>query len=145
MAKTFQFRLERLLDLRRVQEDLRKREFAEANRAVLDHQQTLVKLLVEEDSAKNELRKRKQSLLDLTALRLQEQYANALSRKIVQGYRDLQGLQMKVVEKRREWADASKGVQVLERFRDRKREEHRLACDREEQKFLDEVAQERSR
>ncbi len=147
MPKAFQFRMERLLDLRRLQEDLKKRELAEANRAVAQRQQAILLLLVEENRAKKELKDLKGANreLDLTAIRLQEQYGNWLDRRIVQTYRELQGLQQKAGERRRELSEASKGVRILERLRERKRSEHRYAMDRDEQKFLDEVAQRVSR
>lgn len=143
MPKAFQFRMERLLELRRLQEDLKKRELAAANRAVAQRQQTILLLLVEENAAKDELKELKGAdrALDLTAIRIQEQYRNWLDHQIVQSYRELQDLQRRTAEKRAELSEASKGVRVLERLRERKRSEHRYAMDRDEQKFLDEVAQ----
>lgn len=143
MPKTFQFRMERLLELRRLREDLKKRELATANRAVAQRQQTILLLLVEENSAKDELKglKGADRTLDLAAIRIQEQYRNWIDRQIVQSYRELQELQKGAAEKRAELSEASKGVRVLERLRERKRLEHRYATDRDERKFLDEVAQ----
>lgn len=143
MPKAFQFRMERLLELRRLQEDLKKRDLAEANRAVAQRQQVILLLLVEENTAQKDLKglRGADRELDLTAIRLQEQYRNWIDRRIVQSYRELQGFQQTAVERRRELSEASKGVRVLERLRERKRSEHQYATDREEQKFLDEVAQ----
>ncbi len=55
-----------------------------------------------------------------------------------------QGLQENVLaekQKLAELAEASKKVKVLERLREKKKAEYRLELNREEQKFLDEVAQ----
>ncbi|MDP6958888.1 MAG: flagellar FliJ family protein, partial [Planctomycetota bacterium] len=55
-----------------------------------------------------------------------------------------QGLQEDVLaekQKLAELAEASKKVKVLERLREKKKAEYMLEMNREEQKFLDEVAQ----
>lgn len=140
MAKRFAFRLERLLDLRRMLEESRKRELGTANRAVYDQQRAILQLLVEEDRTKSELRQIKIRELDLVAIRMREQYLNAVGRKIVREYRSLQQLQEAAAAKRRELTEASKGVRVLERLREKKVIEWRHEADLEEQKFLDEVA-----
>ncbi|GEM_PF-7071044 len=140
MPKLFRFRLERLLEIRRILEETKRREFADANRAVEDQQQAILRLIVEEESTKVELRGLKSKELDLTAVRIREQYLNLLSRKITEAYRGLQTRQLHRSEKRRELVGAMQGVRVLERLRERRRGEYDVAIARDEQKFLDEVA-----
>lgn len=140
MAKRFAFRLERLLEIRRTFEDRLKRELGAANRAIYDKQRDILQLLVEEDRTKVELRRIKIRELDLVEIRMNEQYLNAVGRKIVREYRTLQQLQEAATAKRRELTEASKGVRVLERLREKKFEEWRRETDLEERKFLDEVA-----
>jgi flagellar protein FliJ len=139
MAKRFAFRLERLLELRRMTEERLKRELGVANRAVYEQQRSILQLLIEEDRTKGELRKIKVSTLDLVGIRMQEQYLNAVGRKILREYRQLQSLQESATHKRRELTEASKGVRVLERLREKKHDEWRREVDLEEQKFLDEL------
>ncbi|MBI2900354.1 MAG: flagellar export protein FliJ [Planctomycetes bacterium] len=139
MPKRFAFRLDRLLQLRRMREELKKRELAAANRAVARQQQEILQLFVDEEETKTELRGLKTRTLDLVAIRLREHYLNVLNRRIGEAYRGLQDLQSKVAEKRKELVEAMQGVRVLERLRERKRAEYDLEVSREEQKFLDEV------
>lgn len=141
MPKAFRFRMERLLELRRLQEERKSRDLAEANRAVVEQQEKILKLWVEEDGAKLELRRLRVHDLDLTAIRIQEQYLSGLGRRIWREVRDLDSRQQKSAEKRREWSEAAQGVRVLERLRDRRHAEYVYEVDREERKFLDEIAQ----
>lgn len=145
MPKAFRFRLEPLLGLRRLREDVARRDAAAARRAVGDQNRVLLAFLRDEEEGKSALRGLKQKTLDLVRLRLQEGYLNALERRIRKGFEVLQDLVRKELEKRRSLAEAVKGVRVLERLRERQQREHRYLGDRHEQKFLDEIAQQRAR
>lgn len=140
MPKRFRFRLERLLELRRMREEIRKKELAEANRAVAEQQQAILRLIVEEEGARVEMRGLKTKRFDLAAVRMTEHFLLQIARRISEAYRELQSRQMRAAEKRRELVEATQAVRVLERFRERKLGEYELEVGREEQRFLDEVA-----
>lgn len=139
MAKAFQFRLDRLLDLRRAKESAAQRAFAEARRAVEDATRTLAELLAEEERGREASRALRQGALDLTALRLQEGWQSAVDGRIRASRAKLDELGRAELERRRALTAAMKAVKVLERFRERRWKEWVLAADREERKALDEA------
>ena len=139
MAKAFQFRLERLLDLRRAKETAVQRVFAEARRAVEEESCRLAGLLAEENAGREASRALRQGALDLTALRLQEGWQSAVDGRIRTSRTRLADLGRVEIEKRRALTEAMKAVKVLERFRERRWKEWTQAADREERKVLDEA------
>ncbi len=145
MPKAFKFRLEPLLELRRLREGIARRELAEAKRAVMEQNDRLLAILGEEDEGKTALRSMKQRELDVVQLRLHEGYLASLGRKLRREFEELQHRVKRELEKRRAVLEAAKGVKVLERLRERRRRAYLYEIDREEQKFLDEVAQNRPR
>ena len=141
MPKAFKFRLETLLEVRRLREDLARRDLAVARGKVLEQNRKLQALLSEEEEGKKELRALKQREIDLVRLRLLEGYLNSLERGLRRGFQVLEELVRDEAEKRRALAEAVKGVRVLERLEERQRRAYLYELDRQEQKFLDEVAQ----
>jgi len=139
MAKAFDFRLEKLLDLRRRKEEAARREVAAANQAVAGKNQAILELMSEEDAAKDQMREAQQGTIDVDHLRRTGEYAATLERHLQREYLALQDLVKVEMEKRTLLAEAHKGVRVLERFRDRKVQLHQLDLDREERRFLDEI------
>lgn len=141
MTKAFEFRLAKLLDLRRRKEDAAQREVAAANQAVAERNRIILGLMSDEDAAKNELRSMQQRAIDVERLRRTAEYLASLDRLLQREYVALQELVKVEMEKRRQLAEAHQGVRVLERFRERKIGLHRLELDREERKILDEIGQ----
>jgi flagellar FliJ protein len=141
MAKAFDFRLEKLLELRRRKEEAARREVAAANQAVAERNRIILGLMTEEDAAKDEMRRAQQGTIDVERLRRAGEYAATLERRLQREYLALQDLVKEEMAKRNLLAETHKGVRVLERFRDRKVQLHRLELDREERRFLDEIGQ----
>ena len=141
MPKAFQFRLGRLLDFRRLREDLARHELARAcgNRAAQN--QLLLDAVREDDEEKAELRALRARELDVAQLRLHDAYVNGLERRLRRESDRLQVLSSAEAEKRHGLTQAMKDVRILERLRDRQLKTHHDAMNREEQKFLDEVGQ----
>jgi flagellar protein FliJ len=139
MAKAFDFRLDKLLELRRRKEDVARRDVAAANQAVAGKNQAILALMSDEDAAKDEIREAQRGTIDVDRLRRAGEYAATLERRLQREYLALQDLVKVEMEKRTLLAEAHKGVRVLERFRDRKIQLHRLDLDREERRFLDEI------
>ena len=141
MSKVFEFRLEKVLELRRLQEDVAQREFAVAQKAVAGQNQTILGLMTEEDDVKKSLRAAQQRSIDVDRLRLAGGCLAALERRLRREYDALQELVTVEIEKRRRLTEARKGVRVLERFRERQFLLYRQELDRQERKFLDEIGQ----
>jgi flagellar FliJ protein len=141
MTKAFEFRLEKLLELRRLREDVAQRELGEARKAVAEQNRVILAILNEEEAGKKALRELMKKTVNILQLRLQEGYLASLERRLRQEYGRLQELSKTEQEKRKALIEARKGVRVLERFRERQYREYRHELEAEERKFLDEVAQ----
>ena len=141
MAKVFKFRLERLLEVRKLREDIARQETAKAVQAVREQNENLMRTLREDQEGKDALRALKQKEMDLVQIRLQEGYLGSLERKIRREFGHLQELTHAEAEARRALTEARKKVRVLERLRERQHTAYRYDLDREEQKVLDEVGQ----
>lgn len=145
MAKVFRFRLDRVLDIRRLHEKMKKKALAQVRAAVTRQQNDVLQLLIRLDQGKGVSRDLRKEKIDMTSLRMQEQHLNGLMRSIRVGYQSLQERALDERGKLADLAEASKKVRVLERLREKKKAEYMRELGREEQKFLDEVAQNMTR
>jgi flagellar FliJ protein len=141
MSKAFEFRLEKLLELRRLEEEAAQREFAAAQQAVVEHNQAILSLLTREEEGRQDLRRQQERAIDVVRLRMTGEYLEAIGRLLDRGRGVLQDLAKVELENRRRLTEALKGVRVLERFRERQLRRYRQELDLEERKFLDEIGQ----
>jgi flagellar export protein FliJ len=141
MPKSFTFRFEEVLEIRRLKEDIAERDLAVAQKAVRAQTDLLLHLRTEEEDGKGTLRSLKQKTLNLVQLRLQEGYLGSVERRIREASSRLRELGLVELDKRRILTEARKDVRVLEKYRDRRLRAWRQEQDREERRFLDEVAQ----
>jgi len=141
MAKAFEFRLQKVLELRRLEEEAAQREFAAAQQAVVERNRALLALLSAEEQGRQDLRAQQVRAIDVTRLRLAGEYLEAVGRLLDRERTALQDLVKVELEKRRRLTEALKGVRVLERFRERQLRRYRQDLDLEERKFLDEIGQ----
>ena len=141
MTRPFAFRLERLLDVRRLREDLASRDLALARRAAEEQNGRVLGLLDEVGAAK-EARRGLQARdeVDLGQVRLHQDYQTSVERRLSHETRRLEDFVRAEAERRRAFVEARKGVRVLERFRERRLREHERAEVRREQRELDEAA-----
>lgn len=138
MTKSFQFRLEPLLKVRRLAEDAARRELALARKDAAEQDRKLRDLLDQEEEAGKSPGGR--GGLDVVWLRTLQEYRASLEVRIRREHDRLQELVQAEAGKRRALAEAAKGVKVLERLRERQERRFRQELERQEQKFLDEVA-----
>lgn len=139
MAKSFQFRLEKVLDVRRLQEKSAQRELAAAQQAVAERNRIILGLMTRQDDAKKELRLLQEREVDVARLRLAGDFAASLEQQLQREYETLQGQVLVEMQKRQQLTDARKGVRVMEKLRDKQARQHRQGADLEERKFLDEL------
>lgn len=140
MAKAFSFRLDPVLRYRKHLEEQKKRELAESRRAVRDQNRALLGLLRDEAGAKEGMKEIKgRGTIDVSRLRLQEQYLNSVARRIRSEYETLQRKLGAEEGVRRELTEARKKVRVLERLKERRLDAHRRDEGRAEQKEQDEI------
>ena len=139
MAKSFQFRLEKVLDVRRLQEKSAQRELAAAQQAVAERNRVILGLMNQQDDARKELRLLQERAVDVARLRLAGDFAASLERLLQREYETLQAQVLVEIEKRQQVTEARKGVRVMEKLRDKQARQHRQGADLEERKFLDEL------
>ena len=139
MAKSFQFRLEKVLDVRRLQEKSAQRELAAAQQAVADRNRIILDLMNQQDDAKRELRLLQERAVDVARLRLARDFAASLESRLRREYETLQAQVLAEIGKRQQLTEARKGVRVMEKLRDKQARQHRQGADLEERKFLDEL------
>jgi flagellar FliJ protein len=140
MAKAFEFRLQKLLEVRRAKEEAAQRELASARQAVEVKNAVILDLMDREDDAKNDLRSLQQAgAVDLERLRLSAEFVAAVERQLRREYDVLQRLVQAEMEKRERLTEARKDVRVLERHREKEIVVYRQDLDRQERKFLDEI------
>jgi flagellar FliJ protein len=141
MAKAFEFRLEKLLDLRRLKEDAAQRDFMAARQAVVERNRMILALMNQADEARGDLRAQQQRAIDVGRLKVAHEFLVAMDRLLQREQVALQELVKTELEKRRLLTEARKGVRILERFRERKLRLHGRELDLEERRFLDEIGQ----
>jgi flagellar FliJ protein len=139
MAKSFQFRLEKVLDVRRMKEEAAQRDLAAAREAVVERNRIILDLMTREDEAKQDLRAMQERAVDVQRLRMAGEFLVAMEQLLRREYETLQNLVRVEIEKRVELTEARKGVRVLERLREKQARLHRQGLDLEERKFLDEI------
>ena len=139
MAKSFQFRMEKVLDVRRLQEKSAQREFSAAQQAVAERNRIILELMNREDDARRELRTLQEGAVDVARLRMAGEFAASLERRLQKEYEALQAQVLVEMQKRQQLTEARKGVRVLEKLREKQARTHRQGFDREERNFLDEL------
>jgi len=141
MGRTFSFRLEKLLEARRLAEGAAERELAQARRAVALCEAAVLGLLRSQEEAREELRGLQQGALDARRLAMAGECLAGVALRLRREQLALEGRVKEEIEKRQRLVEARKGVRVLERYRERQRRLHRLLEERLERKRLDEVGQ----
>ena len=139
MAKSFQFRMEKVLDVRRLQEKSAQREFSAAQQAVAERNRIILDLMNREDDARRVLRTLQEGTVDVARLRMAGEFAASLERQLQKEYETLQAQVLVEMQRRQQLTEARKGVRVLEKLRDKQARAHRQGLDREERNFLDEL------
>jgi flagellar FliJ protein len=141
MPKRFTFRLEGVLEYRKLLEDTKKKQFLFAKRARLEQEQHLTNLLALEEIEKKKLRELGKNEVDMAKLRLQAGYIAHISRWINNSKQELQKLQKIEEERKQEMIEATRRLKVLERLKEYQYKRYMYELGRVEQKVLDEIGQ----
>jgi flagellar FliJ protein len=139
MPRRFAFDLEPVLSVRRIEEDAKKRAFAEASRRV-DEQGALIDAIERDQrDARERFARTRAAGVGMMQLRLEEGYLLGLERRLRRESAELVK-RLSVREARRvEFVEARRKVRLLEKLRQKRLAEWRRGAEREEQKFLDEA------
>lgn len=142
--KRFQFRLERVLDTRRLREDIRKKELGQAKQELVEGERRLTACEEKHQQYQDKLREtQSQPVLRVRELAAHHRYVD-LARSAITAQRSrVKNLTDHVEEKREALVGASRDKKVLENLKERRLEAHGKALGRSAQLFLDEIAHRR--
>lgn len=144
MPKRFKFKLETALWHRQLIEDEKKRDFGLAQRDTLTAIRQ--KEIIEEERARYQqelLNKHKEEHIDPNYIMATHTYIYHLNLALTAAEANIAKLKEIEEEKRAALVEATKRKKALERLREKKLKDYMYELDREEQKFLDDIAQSR--
>lgn len=141
MAKGFKFRLQTVLDLANRIQDQKAQLLATAQARRQSVQELLETLIEQQQTKRDELLAAQQSgVLDLQAIQWSLQFLGSLAERTVAQRVALEKADEEVEAARAELMEAAQKVQVLEKLKQKARADYNLRLDREEAKFIDELA-----
>ncbi|MDK9701120.1 MAG: flagellar FliJ family protein [bacterium] len=140
MAK-FQFRLERILDVKKIREELRQRDWVEAMRET-ERQAALEQQIRQEQILFREQRNQKGSVGEL---KIEAELAGGMRRKVKKQTAQVAFARQTELKKKGELIDAMRERKVMEKLREKKQDEYLLEERRTENKLIDEMAGNRFR
>ena len=144
MAKKFRFRLEGVRRVRAQERDARRREVADAARAVTSAEQRIEELNNElQATMQHTQSEQKQARLDVALLRGHQFRRNHLHRRIIESHAALASKKHELNACRAKLAEASKRLKAIEKLREKQWNRHLTEVRREEQTAGDEVAAQR--
>lgn len=133
--KRYQFRLETIRRVRRIQEEVAKSSLAVANSEV----QSAISVVEQRNLAYQDAISRPSSSADVDSF-MRRQYFNDLAAQAVEHARAEQRLaEERAAQQRLAWMEAAKKVKVLDRLDDRRHEEYRIDFEREVTKEVDDI------
>ncbi len=137
--KRFRFRLQKLLEVKQLREDLRKQELAAAQRALERERAELARLEAAWARALADLRDECRGTLDVETIRLRHRHLALLGRRMIEREAAVQRLAREEAARREALVEARRGRLTVERLKERAYARYRLEAARVEQAFLDEV------
>lgn len=132
----FKFKLEPVLRVKKIMEDIKKREFGETLRAFLSAKKRLEELREERH---NILKILENETIDPYRLRRALEYAQFLKGELERLEKEVEKKRRELERKRRELMDAMKERKIMERLKEKKLEEYRREEFIKEVKLLDEI------
>lgn len=139
--KKFRFRLETVLKLRRLAEDQKKRAVGELLTEIHEHQRVAVEFDAAVAAAGRELKQRHaRGHIDLAWLSNYQSYVGHIRKNVAEKIEIVSQLQQKLVEARRELAEAAKQTKILEKLREKRKERYDDELNRLEVSEQDDIA-----
>lgn len=130
--RRFEFRLEKVLEYRRLQEGWAKDALREAQAALAESERALERILREREVALERRPESVETFIDLDSYVTRLEDDAEAQRSVVAILAD------EVERARQEWMAARRALQTMEKLRDREYEQWESELQREEQKALDE-------
>jgi flagellar export protein FliJ len=146
-ASSFRFRLERVRALRERREDLARQELAKAVSRLTGSRDRLLAVEdhLERVLAEQRLATRASATVDAAELRARQAFVEHVEAQRTSGARELEQHEAAVAERDSELGHAAREHHMLERLKERQRDEHDREAGRRESIVLDEIAIDRFR
>lgn len=141
--RRFQFRLDRVMGVRRNRERICQQELAMAHEVLRVGEEDLARLEASETACAAAVRGQFSGVIRPVSIAGHLAYLRGLRRDAIHQQEVVDGLAAEVEEKRADLLRASQEKKVLENLRERRYLSYRKDLNRREQTFLDEVAQQR--
>ena len=136
----FRFRLQKVLDYRQEIEKMEAQKLARYRSIRLEEERALDLLQKEGDELESFLRCRQESGLDIFSLQAAEHYSCQLQERIGQQEKKIEEAQRQENEQRAEVVEARRRAAVLEKLKEKKKEEYLEQEKLLEQKKVDEIS-----
>jgi flagellar FliJ protein len=138
--KKFKFRLHTPLKIKYIKEKMAKQKFAQALLVRQCEAQKLAFLKEQDTALQDGLREVTKDFVSVSQLLDHHVYSNALRRIIKDQEEEVKLAENNCMSSRRDYIEARKEKQVLEKVKEKKYEKHIKSLDKEEQKQSDEAA-----
>ncbi len=138
--KKFNFRLQRVLEIKQTIEDVKRRNFNEARQLLETEQNKLADFKAKEISYRDKLNKKRIEGASLEIIRMYYKFFSALSTMLQYQKRRIIAAQEEVDKRRNILLEAVRERRVLENLKEKKLLEYNYEANREEQNFLDEIS-----
>ena len=142
-SKRFRYALETVRRVRKIREEQEREKFNELERQLEEEKRKEAELKHQQASAYVELRERMmtvEGLSDLGDIQRRKQHLETLKVKIEEQIKVREEAEKKVEEQREVLIKAVKDRKIMDKDREKKREAWRKFMDKEESKFMDDIA-----
>ena len=136
----FRFRLDPLLNFRRIQEEEKQRDLALATREFMKMNSELEEFTKQKKRAAVTLNDKEKQGDDVSVLKLYEDFIRGRDYDIVNKKAEVQNARVTVTKRQEELLEYVKRRRALEAYRDRRESAYRKEETRKERIFMDEVA-----
>jgi flagellar FliJ protein len=138
--KAFHFSLQRVLEVKKIKEDLRKRDLAQAIKDEEQEWKVLFSLQKKERVAKDALSCKTNQVINPAEMAMYHLYLQQIAEEILAQYDKIDDAKEEVKTKRDQLIEASKEKEAMQKLRAKRWEEYTKSVEKEERVFLDEVA-----
>ncbi|MFC1513499.1 flagellar export protein FliJ [candidate division KSB1 bacterium] len=138
--KRFNYRLQRVLDIKNTIEEVKRRDFLTAQSKLIDEENELKKIFEIRENYQKDLSEQEKREIDLKIIQLYYNFFNSLELRM-KYQNNMINLAKEEMEKRREiLVEAVKETKVLEKLKEKKLEEYNYEAGKEEQSINDEIS-----
>ncbi len=149
MAKKFKFRLESVLKYRKIIEDEKKREFAEANKAVEEQRMRIRELEDDRQDLINSIREmrdgKKKESIHMSGMVDAMLIVGGIEMGIISANNEVKRLSKEVDGKRQAFVESQRDKKAIEILKDKRRKTYLHDLEAEQQQLLDELSVRMSR